>query len=58
MACVYVACLRVAAVLLELAERLGDEALAAVVSEVEGLKAWMTASPESASPEVSWKDPN
>ncbi|GAB4814705.1 hypothetical protein N2152v2_001751 [Parachlorella kessleri] len=41
-----------AAVLLELAEGLGDEALAAVVGEVDGLKAWMTAPPESASPEA------
>ena len=50
---IYLACLCAAAVLLELAERLGDEALAVVFSEVEGLEAWMTASPESASPEVS-----
>ena len=52
-ACMSVACLPAVAVLLELAERLGDEALAAVFSEVEGLKAWLMAAPENASPEVS-----
>lgn len=38
--------------MLELLERVDDEVLADLVASAEGLKAWLTAAPANATPEV------